>query len=83
MPTRQFLQPRGALPPASQGLPLAAEPRGTCALTAPLPSKETSPTSRSTLGPTERTQIPKKLAHSQTGTHLRASLQAFGLFFIV
>lgn len=35
------------------------------------------------LRPTKRTQIPKKLAHSQTGTHLRASLQAFGLFFIV
>lgn len=35
-PAPAFLQPRGTLPPGSQGLPLAAEARGTCAGKAPL-----------------------------------------------
>lgn len=40
-PAPAFLQPRGTLPPGSQGLPLAAEARGTCTRIAPLPGIET------------------------------------------
>lgn len=63
-PAPAFRQPRGTLPPGTQGLPLAAEAWGTCARTAPLLGAQKHSTLRwdSQLG----TQVPK-VAHSWAG----------------